>query len=364
MFGINKLEEVNLYVLGARMYDPEIGRFLSPDPLLEMFPQHSPYHYAYNSPLIWKDPSGLKGEKEKGGDKLLTMWTMFQNGQIIGYCYKAGIEVWAERYDGASEVGEKPRNGNQGSGVGAGPSNGVGVGDNPAPKETPPWQIQASNESEANRENQRQNYIRDFFQASINKISQNDYIKNPQASGNGGSTNKSSMSTSRSVPKFSNNELINTSNNIISTYLSMKAIRMNNIYKAIQAGKKITTQLQNGQVVKLTSKGVMKSMNKMKYPTMFSLAVTTAISYLNFRDAYDQGNLKWMGKIGVDYSMSIFGTFGGSSGLVVSLPYFAIDTFYDWDSVLDSGPKREILFRSSGSLLTPADNTSTIQYLK
>ena len=57
------------------MYDPKIGRFLSPDPLLEMFPEQSSYQYAYNSPLIWKDPSGLKSEKEQG-DKMMGMETL------------------------------------------------------------------------------------------------------------------------------------------------------------------------------------------------------------------------------------------------------------------------------------------------
>jgi len=53
--------------MGARIYDPEIGRFLSVDPLLDFFPNQTPYSYAYNNPLSFKDPSGLAPEKEKGG---------------------------------------------------------------------------------------------------------------------------------------------------------------------------------------------------------------------------------------------------------------------------------------------------------
>jgi len=45
--------------MGVRMYSPHIGRFLSVDPLQELMPSHNPYHYAFNSPLVWKDPSGL-----------------------------------------------------------------------------------------------------------------------------------------------------------------------------------------------------------------------------------------------------------------------------------------------------------------
>ncbi|MEN6295194.1 MAG: RHS repeat-associated core domain-containing protein [Chloroherpetonaceae bacterium] len=49
----------------ARIYDPEIGRFLQADPLWESFPTLSPYQYAFNNPMQYKDPSGLAPEKEK-----------------------------------------------------------------------------------------------------------------------------------------------------------------------------------------------------------------------------------------------------------------------------------------------------------
>ena len=51
--------------MGVRMYSARIGRFLSVDPLHELMPSHNPYHYAFNSPLVWKDPSGLAPEKDK-----------------------------------------------------------------------------------------------------------------------------------------------------------------------------------------------------------------------------------------------------------------------------------------------------------
>ncbi len=53
--------------MGARVYDPQIGRFLSVDPLLDVFPSHSPYSYSFNNPISYTDPSGLAPEKEKGG---------------------------------------------------------------------------------------------------------------------------------------------------------------------------------------------------------------------------------------------------------------------------------------------------------
>ncbi|MBL7998608.1 MAG: hypothetical protein JNL32_08235, partial [Candidatus Kapabacteria bacterium] len=54
--------ESNLGDFGARKYDARIGRFTSVDALWEMFPSHSPYHYCYNSPLNYKDPTGLAAE--------------------------------------------------------------------------------------------------------------------------------------------------------------------------------------------------------------------------------------------------------------------------------------------------------------
>lgn len=37
------------------------------------FPSHTPYHYAYNSTMIWSDPSGLAPEKEKDREKLMVV---------------------------------------------------------------------------------------------------------------------------------------------------------------------------------------------------------------------------------------------------------------------------------------------------
>ncbi|GAB1372466.1 hypothetical protein MASR1M45_25280 [Candidatus Kapaibacterium sp.] len=55
------------------MYDIETGRFTTPDLLWAAFPSHTPYHYAYNSPLIFSDPSGLAPEKERDREKLMNI---------------------------------------------------------------------------------------------------------------------------------------------------------------------------------------------------------------------------------------------------------------------------------------------------
>ncbi|MBE2188085.1 MAG: hypothetical protein IAE98_01340 [Candidatus Kapabacteria bacterium] len=65
--------ESSCFAMGMRMYSAEFGRFLSVDPLFEAMPRHTPYHYSFNSPLVWKDPSGLIPEKEKDSDRLMEL---------------------------------------------------------------------------------------------------------------------------------------------------------------------------------------------------------------------------------------------------------------------------------------------------
>ncbi|MFY1636231.1 ricin-type beta-trefoil lectin domain protein [Solwaraspora sp. WMMB335] len=47
--------------LGARLYDPAVGRFLSPDPVLDLTDpaQANGYTYAHNNPVTHADPTGL-----------------------------------------------------------------------------------------------------------------------------------------------------------------------------------------------------------------------------------------------------------------------------------------------------------------
>ena len=60
-------EEIDLYYYGARYYDPDIARFISPDPAMnDIMPevyvldpqQQNPYSYVSNNPLKYIDPTG------------------------------------------------------------------------------------------------------------------------------------------------------------------------------------------------------------------------------------------------------------------------------------------------------------------
>ena len=55
--GTGQTSADGLYYLRARYYDPEIGRFLSQDPV----PSGNPYAYVGNNPVRFVDPSGNAG---------------------------------------------------------------------------------------------------------------------------------------------------------------------------------------------------------------------------------------------------------------------------------------------------------------
>jgi RHS repeat-associated protein len=65
-----------LYHLGARMYDPLTGRFLSPDPFLlaavmrDNPQRYNQYSYALNNPYRYHDASGLQGTEITASDSL------------------------------------------------------------------------------------------------------------------------------------------------------------------------------------------------------------------------------------------------------------------------------------------------------
>lgn len=54
-----ELQENGMYDYGFRQYMPDIGRWSTPDPLMELASSWTPYRYAYDNPLRYIDPKGL-----------------------------------------------------------------------------------------------------------------------------------------------------------------------------------------------------------------------------------------------------------------------------------------------------------------
>jgi RHS repeat-associated protein len=74
--GKEEQDELDLAWLdyGARMYQSELGRWMTIDPMSETSRKWSPYTYAYNNPLIFVDPDGMQNviylyaNKDENGD--------------------------------------------------------------------------------------------------------------------------------------------------------------------------------------------------------------------------------------------------------------------------------------------------------
>src|SRR5690554_3921290 len=59
-------EETGLYYYGARYYTPELGIWLSVDPLSDKYPSLSPFMYCAGNPVVLVDPDGREWVDAQG----------------------------------------------------------------------------------------------------------------------------------------------------------------------------------------------------------------------------------------------------------------------------------------------------------
>lgn len=85
-------EGLNLYRFGARMYDPALLRFITPDPLRHETPRLSSYLYCAANPVMYVDPSGLYGKRIiNTKDKAVTIRALYFVVVGTHYYWKEGV---------------------------------------------------------------------------------------------------------------------------------------------------------------------------------------------------------------------------------------------------------------------------------
>ena len=94
-----RLDGTGLYYYGARYYDASIGRFISPDTVVQNLydPQSlNRYTYCVNNPLIYTDPSGSIVEFANEDTCLNWINQALNNGENISDSLWAMIQEWAK----------------------------------------------------------------------------------------------------------------------------------------------------------------------------------------------------------------------------------------------------------------------------
>ncbi|MFI1941235.1 HNH/ENDO VII family nuclease [Streptomyces purpureus] len=102
--GGTKDPDTTLTHLGAREYDPNIGRFISVDPVLDFNDPQQTHGYTYgnNNPVAFSDPTGLRPDGPVGGadynDKRETKGAGHYNGSTGSGWFKDHAGGWSYRY--------------------------------------------------------------------------------------------------------------------------------------------------------------------------------------------------------------------------------------------------------------------------
>ena len=123
--------ETGLYYYGARYYDPELSMFYGVDPLADLAPNKTPYHYTSNNPINRIDPDGRNDDwvgEDDGCGNITWKWdasiTSLDQAKAAGYdAYQAPGSTLEGSRIGSELVAPIHFGGTQAEGIGYDESN-------------------------------------------------------------------------------------------------------------------------------------------------------------------------------------------------------------------------------------------------